>query len=100
VPGEGKCTPWAGWTKAYSTVILTTTGTGCLSSDGKALTVSVSSADPDLLGAGAAVSDYIELTRENSKEPFKGVDSGGQFSGSAEPVTCSSELLSLPSTHD
>jgi hypothetical protein len=46
VPGEGNCTPWSGFTKTASTVILTTTGTGCLSSDGKALTVSVSSADP------------------------------------------------------
>jgi len=46
VPAEGNCTPWSGFTKTASTVILTTTGTGCLSSDGKALTVSVSSADP------------------------------------------------------
>ena len=61
LPDAGKCKPWSGFTKTASTVILTTTGTGCLSSDGKALTVSVSSADPAFLGAGQLGSDYIQL---------------------------------------
>jgi hypothetical protein len=99
VPSEGKCTPWSGFTKTASTVILTTAGTGCLSSDGKALTVSVSSADPDFIGSNAIVSDYIRLARGNSKEKFSGNDQG-YFGGSAEPESCSSSLLSLPSTHD
>jgi hypothetical protein len=99
VPSEGKCTPWLGFTKTASTIILTTSGTGCLSSDGKALTVSVSSADPDFVGAGTVEADYIQLTRGDSKEAFKGEDQGF-FTGSAEPETCSSSLLSLPSTHD
>ena len=97
VPAEGKCTPWSGFTKAESTVILTATGTGCLSSDGKALTVSVSNADPAFFANPQA--DYIELTRGDSKEPFRGEDTGA-FGGSAEPVTCTSSLLHLPSTHD
>jgi hypothetical protein len=52
LPTEGKCNPWSGYTKTASTVILMTSGTSCLSSDSKALTVSVSSADPSFLGAG------------------------------------------------
>jgi hypothetical protein len=98
LPGEGKCTPWAGYTKTASTVILTTTGTSCLSSDGKALTVSVSSADPSYVAQ--PVADYIALSRGDSKEPFTGEDTG-EFAlpGSSETVTCTSELLNLPSSH-
>jgi hypothetical protein len=43
LPTESKCSPWSGYTKTASTVILITSGTSCLSSDSKALTVSVSS---------------------------------------------------------
>jgi hypothetical protein len=82
-----------------ASVILTTTGTGCLSSDGKALTVSVFSADPSFMSAGTPAWDYIQLSRGDSKEPFKGEDFGA-FGGSAEPVTCTTNLLHLPSTHD
>ena len=57
LPGESKCTPWSGYTKTADTVILTTSGTSCLSSDGKALTVSVSSADPSYIGAGQLAAD-------------------------------------------
>jgi hypothetical protein len=100
VPGEGKCTPWSGFTKTGATVILTTTGTGCLSSDGKVLTVGVSSADPLWLNTHPPVSDYIQLSREDSQEPFKGYDNG-QFAlpGESETVTCTSDLLNLPSSH-
>lgn len=97
VPSDGKCSPWAGFTKTASTVVLTSSGTGCLSSDGKALTVSVFSADPAFFAQPQA--DYIHLTRGDSKEAFSGSDDGA-FSGSAEPVSCSSSLLSLPSSHD
>jgi hypothetical protein len=100
VPAEGACAPWSGFTKTASTVILTTSGTGCLSSDGTALTVSVSSADPDFLGAGNLGSDYIRLIRKTSKGSFTSGTDAGQFGGSADAVTCSSSLESLPSTHD
>jgi hypothetical protein len=43
--------------------------------------------------------DYIQLTREAATDPFTGQDSG-YFTGSAEPVTCTSDLLTLPSSHD
>jgi hypothetical protein len=99
LPAENKCTPWSGYTKTASTVILTTSGTSCLSSDSKALTVSVSSADPWFLGAGQFAGDYIQLTRGGATQPFTGQDFG-YFAGSAEPVTCTSDLLTLPSSHD
>ena len=99
LPGESKCTPWSGYTKTADTVILTTSGTSCLSSDSKALTVSVSSADPSYIGAGQLTADYIQLSRGDATEPFTGQDFGA-FAGSAEPVSCTSKLLTLPSSHD
>lgn len=101
LPGEGKCTPWSGYTVFNSAVILTSTGTSCLSSDGKALTVSVSSADPAWLSSLPPVNDYIQLTRLDSTQPFRGEDTG-QFGypAESETVTCTSDLLNLPSSHD
>ena len=99
LPTASKCSPWSGYTKTASTVILMTSGTSCLSSDNDALTVSVSSADPSFVGAGSIVGDYIQLTRASATDPFSGSDYG-YFAGSAEPVSCTSELLTLPAYHD
>jgi hypothetical protein len=99
-PTESKCSPWSGYAKTGATVILTTTGTACLSTDSKAMTVSLSSADPDYFGGGGALGvDYIQLSRDAATDPFSGYDSG-YFTGTAEPVTCTSDLLTLPSHHD
>ena len=98
VPAENKCTPWSGFTKTASTVILNTSGAACLSSTGKTLTVSVSSADPAFLTNPAA--DYIQLTRTSSTGSFSGGSDQGEFSGNADQVTCTSGLLSLPDSHD
>jgi hypothetical protein len=99
LPAASKCTPWSGYTKTASTVILTTTGTACLSSDSTALTVSVSSADPSYVAQ--PVSDYIQLSRADTTEPFTGEDIG-EFAlpGTSETVSCTSDLLNLPSSHD
>jgi hypothetical protein len=99
VPAEGKCSPWSGFTKTASTVVLTTNGTGCLSTDGKALTVSVTSADPSYFSIGQLTADYIQLLRSDSTEPFSGEDYGA-FAGGAKPETCTSSLVTLPSSHD
>ncbi len=99
VPAQNKCTPWSGFTKTASTVILTTSGAACLSSTGKTLTVSVSSADPNFLGTNPA-SDYIQLTRAASTGPFSSGTDQGQFAGSADQATCTSGLVSLPDIHD
>ena len=99
-PDASKCSTWSGYTKTASSVILTTGGTTCLSSDGKALTVSLSSADPDYFGGGGSLGvDYIQMARDAATEPFSGQDSG-YFTGSATPVTCTNDLLTLPSSHD
>ena len=97
-PAEGKCTPWTGYTKTLDGVILTTSGTSCLSSDSIALTVAVSSIDPPTFYIGQYTADYIFLTRGDSSEPFSGQDTGA-FAGPAEPVSCTSDLLNLPSSH-
>jgi hypothetical protein len=99
LPAASKCTPWTGYTKTATTVVLTTSGTACLSSDSTALTVSVSSAEPSYLPVNQLTADYIQLTRGDSTEPFTGQDTGW-FAGSAETVSCTSDLLTLPSSHD
>jgi hypothetical protein len=99
MPDPSKCTPWTGYTKTATTVILTTSGTACLSSDGKALTVSVSSADPNFLGAGVQAADYIKMSRTTATGPFSGQDIG-YLVGSAEPTSCTKALLTLPANHD
>ena len=99
VPAENKCASWSGFTKTASTVILNTSGAACLSTTGKTLTVSVSSLDPDFLGTNPAV-DYIQLTRASSTGAFTGGTDQGEFSGSADQITCTSSLLSLPDVHD
>jgi hypothetical protein len=101
LPDDGKCGPWSGFTKTASTVILTTSGTGCLSSDGKVLTVSVASADPPFLGAGQSGLDYIQLCPAGVKScPIGAGSDQGAFSGPAAPQTCTAKLLKLPSIHD
>jgi hypothetical protein len=99
LPAASKCTSWTGYTKTGTTVVLTTSGTACLSSDSTALTVSVSSTDPSYLPISQLTADYIQLNRGDATEPFTGQDTGW-FAGSAEPVTCTSDLLNLPSVHD
>jgi hypothetical protein len=99
VPAENKCTPWSSFTKTADTVILNTNGAACLSTTGKTLTLSVSSADPDFVGLNP-VADYIQLTRTGSSGSFTGGSDQGEFSGSADQVTCTSSLLSLPDIHD
>ena len=100
VPAGGGCTPWSGFTKTASTVVLTTSGAACLSSDGKKLTLSVSSADPDFLGVGTLAADYIQLTRPSTTGSFTSGSDQGQFSGSAEQITCSASLLQLNENND
>jgi len=100
VPAQNKCTPWSGFTKTASTVILNTSGAACLSSTGKTLTVSVSSLDPAFLGTTNPGLDYIQLTRPSSTGSFSGGTDQGQFAGSADQVTCTSSLLTLPDSHD
>jgi len=100
VPAEGNCTSWSGFTKTASSVVLITSGTGCLSSNGKVLTVSVFSADPGYLGGGQIGSDFIQLCPAGVTGcPISGSDQGA-FGGTAKPETCTSSLENLPATHE
>jgi hypothetical protein len=98
-PAANKCTSWTGYTKTADTVILTTNGTACLSSDSTALTVSVTSADPSYFALTDLTADYIQLTQTSVTEPFSGQDTGA-FAGDATTVPCTSALLTLPAVHD
>ncbi|HZC43701.1 MAG TPA: hypothetical protein VE195_05970 [Acidobacteriaceae bacterium] len=100
VPAAGNCIPWSGFTKTASTVVLTSTGTGCVSSSGKVLTVSIINSDPSYFGSDALHSDYIRLTRSGTTGSFGSGSDFGVFSGNAKPTTCTSTLLSLPGSHD
>ena len=101
VPAAGKCKPWSGFTKTGSTVILTTTGTACLASDGTVMTLSVFNTDPDFLGAGQLASDYIRFCPAGASGCIigGGVDQG-YFTGDAAPQTCTNKLVKLPALHD
>ena len=99
VPAQNKCTSWSGFTKTASTVILNTSGAACLSTTGKTLTVSVSSADPSFFTN--PVSDYIQLTRAGSSGTFTGgSDQGVDLGGTANQITCTASLLTLQDSHN
>ena len=100
LPAPNGCAPWAGFTKTATTVIATATGTGCLSSNGKVLTLSIFNTDPAFFGANVTGSDSIQLCPKGVKScPISGNDQG-YFAGSAEEQTCTLALLKLPASHD
>lgn len=100
VPADGNCALWSGFTKTASTVIVFTTGNGCTSSDGKVLTVSVTSIANNFCLAGSGpCQDYITLCLVSSGCPVTDQDTGS-FAGTAKEETCTASLTKLPSTHD
>jgi hypothetical protein len=101
LPAKGTCAHWSGFAKTATTVILTTSGAGCLSNDGKVLTLNLSSANPNWIGTGQFQADYIRLCPTG----VTGCPLGAGFDfanvgGPANPVTCTSSLLQLPAVHD
>ena len=101
VPAAGACKAWAGYVKTASSVIANSTGAGCLSSDGKVLTLTIISTHPSYLGAGVTATDHIRLCPAGpSGCPIgAGVDIG-TFGGSAAKQICTASLLNLPAVHD
>jgi hypothetical protein len=99
-PDASHCSPWTGYTKTASTVILITNGVACLSDDSSLLTVSVVSSDPSFVGNNP-VADYITFCPTGVTNCLIG---GGQdqgyFSGAAAEQDCSDALLDLPTFHD
>jgi hypothetical protein len=100
VPNEGACEPWNGFTKTSASVIFLTTGVGCLSSDGKRMTLSLTSQDPDYLGVERQAVDYLYLARTGSSGSFTSGEDQGYLSGAAAEITCTSALETLPAIHD
>jgi len=109
VPAANQCSSWAGYTKTSGTVVLSTSGSACLSEDGNVLTVGISSVNPNWTGGGYAP-DYIQicptgvhctsadLSVDNQPLAGHGIDFG--FSaGSAEEIVCTKSLLILPNSH-
>jgi hypothetical protein len=100
VPAPGDCKPWSGFTKAASSVIAMSTGSGCLSSNGKVLTLTIFSTDPPFLGSGVSASDHIRFCPAGVTScPISGQDFG-TFGGPAAPQGCTAALLALPALHD
>jgi hypothetical protein len=109
VPSPNQCSPWAGYTKTSGTVVLNTSGSACLSEDGHVLNIGVSSVNPNWTG-GAYAPDYIQICLEGvhctsadlsvEDQPLagNGIDLGF-FAGSAEEITCTQSLLTLPNSH-
>lgn len=102
LPAAGLCLPWSGLTKTASSVIAIATGTGCRSTDGKALELTISSTDPAFLGSGVIGSDHIKFCPAGAATcPFGGGTGTGTFSnGSAVRQTCTAALVRLPAIHD
>lgn len=100
LPTVGLCKAWSGFTKTATSVILTTDGTTCLSTDGKVLTFALTSQNPNWLGTGQFQADYIRFCPSGTTScPVTGRDVGN-YGGPAKPVSCTSSLLKLPALHD
>jgi hypothetical protein len=102
-PTNGTCKPWAGIVKTASTVVGTSTGAACLSNDGKLLTITLHTTDPEFFGSGTSATDHIELCPLASTlgcPASSGQFDQGFFSGPAAQVTCTTAVTSIPSTHD
>jgi hypothetical protein len=52
LPAKNNCVAWSGFTKTATSVIAISTGTGCLASDGKVLTLSIFNTDPEFFRRG------------------------------------------------
>ena len=101
LPAKNNCAAWSGFTKTATTVIAISTGTGCLASDGRVLTLSIFNTDLEFFGAGVAVLDQIELCPKGVTGcPITGQDVGNFGPGLAVQQTCTASLLALPPTHD
>jgi hypothetical protein len=80
---------------------LISTGTGCRSTNGKVLELTIFSTDPEFLGPGVSASDHIRLCPAGVADcPFGAGQDTGTFGGSAAPQACTTELLRLPAIHD
>ncbi|WP_139306240.1 hypothetical protein [Methylomonas sp. LWB] len=101
LPGNGSCGTWSGVVKTGSSVVLTSSGSACTSSDGVILTLTMHSTDPAYFGNGeTAAVDHIQLCLKGTTNCPYGQYSHGYFSGPVERINCTTDLITIPSTHD
>lgn len=100
MPFAGRCKPWSGIMKTASTVVGTSTGAGCLSNDGRLLTITVQTTAPAFLGNGQTATDHIELCPVAATCPIGSGLDRGTFGGPAAQITCTSALVTIPSVHN
>ena len=97
LPTPGGCKPWAGFTRWSTSHVAITSGAGCLSSDGKVLTISVVSASTNYIGVGYVAPDYIFLCPAGTTNcPLANGADAGNFAGVATPQACTAKLMDLP----
>jgi hypothetical protein len=107
-PPNGACRPWSGIVRTATTVVGTTSGSACLSDDGKLFTASLHSTAPEYLGPGNVAVDHIELCPLGTTAALCPAHSGqsdrGYFafgpSAPAAGIACTPALVSIPSDHD
>src|SRR5262245_50030206 len=94
VPAAGLCQEWSRYLKTASSVIANSTGSGCVSNDGKVLTLTILSTDPPFLGSGVIAIDHIRLCPGGASGcPIGGGQDQGTFGGPAAKQTCTTSLL-------
>ncbi|NOT54569.1 MAG: hypothetical protein HOP18_08195 [Deltaproteobacteria bacterium] len=99
-PFAGRCKPWSGIMKTATTVVGTSTGAACLSTDSRLLTITVQTTAPEFLGNDVIAADHIELCPVAGNCPIgSGIDRG-RFGGPAAQITCTPALVTIPSVHD
>jgi hypothetical protein len=102
LPAPNQCAAWSGFTKAASTVVLISNGTGCVSSNGAAMDLSIFSTDTDFFGSGPTsfAFDTIKLCLTSCAFTSQDISSQGSLGGGiVEKVPCTG-LLKLPENHD
>lgn len=99
---NGTCRPWSGIVKTATTVVGTSIGTACLSTDGKLFTLAVQSSLPEFVGPGQVATDHIELCPLGAADcpAHNGQSDQGSFAGPAAHVTCNPLIVPIPSSHD
>jgi hypothetical protein len=107
-PPKGACRSWTGIVRASISVVGTTTGTACLSDDGKRFTAALRTSAVDWAGVDA-VSDTIDLCPTGTCPPKTGGGTiserdlgyfSGGMEGPAAHVSCTAAMTSIPSEHD
>jgi hypothetical protein len=112
-PPKNSCRPWGGIVRTAVSVVGTSHGTICRSSDGKLVTISLTSTLPEWLGIGRdhVAIDHIELCplgtsgdlcppqQGQSDRGDLGPPTGGSTGSPAKRINCNPSITTIPSDH-